>query len=105
VPFFEDINIDYDPGTTTTVTLHNGSKLLLNKMAEDYNPTDKLRALSLLRETAARNEFATGILYVEPDKQDFIDLLGLVDEPLSTLDSSRVRPGKAALDEIMESFR
>src|SRR6188508_391478 len=59
VPFFEDITIDYDPGTTTTVTLHNGSKILLNKLAEDYNPTDKHRALSLLRETAARNEFAT----------------------------------------------
>jgi 2-oxoglutarate/2-oxoacid ferredoxin oxidoreductase subunit beta len=44
-------------------------------------------------------------LYVEPDKQDFIDLLGLVDEPLSTLDLSKTRPGKAALDEIMDSFR
>ena len=43
VPFFEDINIDYDPGTTTAVTLHNGSKLLLSKLAEDYNPTDKHR--------------------------------------------------------------
>jgi len=105
VPFFEDINIDYDPGTTTAVTLHNGSKILLNKLAADYNPTDKHRALSLLRETAARDEFATGILYVEPDKQDFIELLGLVDEPLASLDTSRVRPGKAALDEIMESFR
>ena len=83
VPFFEDINIDYDPGTTTAVTLHNGSKLLLTKLAEDYNPTDKHRALSLLHETAARDEFATGILYVEPDKQDFVELLGLVDEPLA----------------------
>jgi 2-oxoglutarate ferredoxin oxidoreductase subunit beta len=52
-----------------------------------------------------RNEFATGILYVEPDKPDFIDMLGLVDEPLAQLDESRTRPGKAALDEIMESFR
>jgi 2-oxoglutarate ferredoxin oxidoreductase subunit beta len=52
-----------------------------------------------------RNEFATGILYVEPDKPDFIDLLGLVDEPLAHLDESKTRPGKAALDEIMESFR
>jgi 2-oxoglutarate ferredoxin oxidoreductase subunit beta len=74
-------------------------------MAEDYHPTDKLRALSLLHETTQRGEYATGILYVEPDKQDFIDLLGIVDEPLAFLEQSRVRPGKAALDEIMESFR
>jgi 2-oxoglutarate ferredoxin oxidoreductase subunit beta len=105
VPAYEDITIDYDPGTSTVVTLHDGSKIVLTKMAEDYRPTDRLAALRLLNETAMRNEFATGILYVAPDKPHFIDLLGLVDEPLARLDQSRTRPGKAALDEIMESFR
>ena len=87
------------------MTLHNGSKLLLSKIAENYNPTDKVSALRLLRDTASRGEFATGLLYLEPDKQDFIELLGVVDEPLAMLDESRTRPSKAALDEIMESFR
>jgi 2-oxoglutarate ferredoxin oxidoreductase subunit beta len=105
VPFFEDINVEYDPGTTTAVTLHNGSKVLLTKLADDYQPTDRVTALRLLHETASRGEYATGILYVEPAKQDFIELLGMVDEPLAFLDESRTRPGKAALDEIMESFR
>ena len=105
VPYFDEITIDYDAGTTTAVTLHNGSKLLLTKIAEDYNPTDRLRAMNLLHETARRGEFATGVLYVEPDKQDFVELLGLVDEPLASLDASRTRPPRAALDEIMESFR
>ena len=105
VPFFEDITVDYDPGTTTAVTLHNGSKLLLTKLTETYEPTDKLRALEVLHETSRRGEFATGILYIEPDKQDFTELLGLVDEPLAFLPESRTRPGRAALDEIMESFR
>src|SRR5690349_19651449 len=31
VPSFEDISIDYDPGTTTAVTMHDGSKLYLKK--------------------------------------------------------------------------
>ncbi len=92
-------------GTTTAVTLHNGSKIMLTKVAEDYHPTDKMNALRLLHETARRGEYATGILYIEPDKQDFIDLLGIVDEPLASLTESQTRPGKAALDEIMESFR
>jgi 2-oxoglutarate ferredoxin oxidoreductase subunit beta len=105
VPVYEDITVEYDPGTSKTVTLFDGSKLVLTKMAEDYHPTDKLRALRLLHETSMRNEFATGILYVEPDKPDFVDMLGLVDEPLAALDQSRTRPGKAALEEIMESFR
>ena len=105
VPFFDDINVEYDPGTTTAVTLHNGSKLLLTKIAEDYNPTDKLQAVRVLHETALRGEFATGILYVEPDKQDYLEMLGVVDEPLAFLPDSKTRPGKAALAEIMESFR
>ena len=55
--------------------------------------------------TARRGEFATGVLYVEPDKEDFISLLGMVDEPLASLPLARVRPGKEALDEVMEALR
>jgi len=105
VPYFEDITVEYDPGTSTAVTLHNGSKIMLTKMAEDYQPTDKMSALRLLHETMSRGEYATGILYIEPDKQDFIDLLGITDEPLAMLPETKTRPGKAVLDEIMESFR
>jgi 2-oxoglutarate ferredoxin oxidoreductase subunit beta len=105
VPFFEDISIDYDPGTTREVTLHDGSKLLLKKVAEDYDPTDKLTAIRLIHETVRRGEFPTGILYIEPDKDDFVTLLDLADEPLNTLPLDRVRPSREALDEIMESLR
>jgi 2-oxoglutarate/2-oxoacid ferredoxin oxidoreductase subunit beta len=105
VPFFEDISIEYDPGTTKQVELHDGSKLYLKKVAEDYDPTDKLAATRLLHETSRRGEFATGVLYIEPDKDDFVTLLNLVDEPLATLPLARVRPGREALDEVMETLR
>ena len=105
IPYFEEVNVEYDPGATTEVMLHSGSRIRLTKMAEDYRPTDKMNALRLLHETMSRGEYATGILYIEPDKQDFIDLLGIVDEPLASLPETRTRPGKTALDEIMESFR
>ncbi|MBI3050608.1 MAG: 2-oxoacid:ferredoxin oxidoreductase subunit beta [Acidobacteria bacterium] len=105
VPFFEQVTAEYDPGATIAVTLHNGSKIVLRKMAEDYQPTDKMSALRLLHETMSRGEYATGILYIEPDKQDFIDLLGITDEPLATLPEAKTRPGKAVLDEIMDTFQ
>jgi 2-oxoglutarate/2-oxoacid ferredoxin oxidoreductase subunit beta len=105
VPFFEDISVEYEPGTTTTVRMHDGSTLYLKKVAEDYDPADKMAALRLIHESARRGEFATGILYIEPDKDDFLTLLDLVDEPLATLPLERVRPGKEALDEIMDSLR
>ncbi|MGF7473545.1 hypothetical protein WFJ45_22420, partial [Salmonella enterica subsp. enterica serovar Minnesota] len=72
VPYFDDITVEYDPGTTTAVSLHDGSKLYLKKVAEDYDPTDRLAAMRMLHETARRGEFATGVLYVEPDKEDFV---------------------------------
>jgi 2-oxoglutarate/2-oxoacid ferredoxin oxidoreductase subunit beta len=105
VPYFEDISIEYDPGTTTQVTLHDGSKLYLKKIADNYDPTDKLAAMSLLHETSRRGEFATGVLYVEPDKDDFVTLLNLVDEPLSRLPLDKVRPGPEVLEQLMESLR
>jgi len=105
VPFFEDITVEYDPGTTTEVRMHDGSRLLLKKLGTDYNPTDRMQALHVLHDTLRRGEFATGVIYVEPDKDDFITQLNLVDTPLAALPMERTRPGKAVLDEVMESLR
>ncbi len=105
VPYFEDIAVEYEPGTTAEVRMHDGSTLYLKKVAEDYDATDKLNAIRVIHETARRGEFATGVLYIEPDKDDFVTLLNLVDEPLATLPLERVRPGRQALEEIMESLR
>ena len=105
VPYFEEIDIDYEPGSTQVVKMHDGSQLLLKKLEADYDPTDRLEALRVLHETSRRDEFATGVIYVEPDKIDFIELLNLVEEPLATLPLERVRPAKAAFDEIMEGYR
>jgi 2-oxoglutarate ferredoxin oxidoreductase subunit beta len=105
IPYFEDIAVDYEPGTTREVPLHDGSRLLLKKLDADYDPTDKLQALRVLHETAARGEYATGLLYVEPVKRDFCSLLNLVDEPLSQLPLDRIRPPRAALEEMMDRQR
>ncbi len=105
VPFFEDISVDYQPGSMQEVTIHDGSKLFLKKLEEAYDATDKINALKRLHETARRGEFATGLIYIEPDRDDFLTQLNVVDEPLATLPLSRVRPGPEALEEIMEGLR
>jgi 2-oxoglutarate ferredoxin oxidoreductase subunit beta len=105
VPFFDDITVEYDPGTTTEVKMHDGSRLLLKKLEEHYDPTDRMRALQTLHETLRRGEFATGVIYVEPDKDDFLTALNLSDEPLALLPASVTRPPQSVLDEVMESLR
>ncbi len=105
VPFFEDITIDYEPGTTKEVEMHDGSRLLLHKLPQDYDPSNPLDALRLLGESRKRGELLTGIFYVNPASKDFIELLNIIDEPLNTLPSERVRPGRQVLDELMEELK
>ena len=85
--------------------MHDGSKLYLKKLETDYDPMDKMQAMRVLDETRNRGEFATGLIYVEPKKADFIDVLNMVDEPLATLPEARVRPSKSVLSQLMEAAR
>src|SRR6516164_8092941 len=105
VPFFEDISVDYDPGTSIDITLHDGSHMLLKKLSAGYNPANKVEALRVLTEAHDKGEVVTGLFYVNTERESFIDLLNLVEEPLATLPEWRVRPPKSALDEVMEELR
>ncbi|MCJ7502201.1 MAG: 2-oxoacid:ferredoxin oxidoreductase subunit beta [Acidobacteriia bacterium] len=105
VPFFQDISVDYEPGTATEITLHDGSRLLLKKLAAEHDPTQKVEALRVLTEAHDKGEIVTGLFYVDTKSKDFLELLNLVDEPLATLPESRVRPPQQVLDEVMEELR
>src|SRR5256712_6766615 len=105
VPVFEEINVDYDPGTTVEVTMHDGSRLRLRKLEEDYDPTDKISAIKRLMESHRDNEVLTGILYVNTQAPSFIDMLNMTEAPLATLPESVVRPGREVLDQVMEELR
>jgi 2-oxoglutarate ferredoxin oxidoreductase subunit beta len=104
VPRFENINVEYDPGTTASVRMHDGSYLRLRKLDRDYDATDRVNALKVLAETP-ETETLTGVLYVNPQAPTFIDMLNLVDEPLGQLPEEMLRPPKRVLDEVMEELR
>jgi 2-oxoglutarate/2-oxoacid ferredoxin oxidoreductase subunit beta len=105
VAAFEEINVDYDPGATVQVTMHDGSRLQLHKIEEDYDPTDRIRAITRLHEARQNNEVLTGVFYVNPTAPTFIDVLNLTEEPLTTLPESVVRPGREVLAEVMAELR
>jgi 2-oxoglutarate/2-oxoacid ferredoxin oxidoreductase subunit beta len=105
VPSFEDISIDYDPGSTYDVKMHDGSHLRLRKLHEDYDPTSRIDAVTTLMEAHQKGEVLTGVFYVDTTKPSFSELLNLVDEPLATLPESRVRPSRQILEEIMQRHR
>jgi 2-oxoglutarate ferredoxin oxidoreductase subunit beta len=105
VPFFEEIQVDIAEGETKDVPMHDGSLLRLKKLGRDYDPTDKFGAIKMIHETQAQNIVATGILYVNTEAENFLQILNLTDEPLATLDQSRIRPSREALETVMEELR
>src|SRR5512143_1843316 len=48
IPSYEDISAEYDPATTTAVTLHAGSRLRLRKLEEHYDPSSRVKAVARL---------------------------------------------------------
>lgn len=105
IPVFENIDVEYDPGTTMEVSMHDGSRLRLRKLEEDYDPTDKIRAITRLNEAKEKGEMLTGVLYVNTQAPTFLDMLNITDEPLASLSSSVVRPGPDVLEQVMEELR
>jgi 2-oxoglutarate ferredoxin oxidoreductase subunit beta len=105
VPAFEDITVEYQEGTVTEVTMHDGSRLRLRKLEESYDPTNKIRAIYRLHEAHEKGEILTGIFYVNTQAPSFLDLLNMTTSPLATLPESVVRPGKEVLDQVMEELR
>src|SRR6266849_2390453 len=105
VPHFEEIDVEYDPGTTVSVTMHDGSSLRLRKLEEDYDPTDRIAAMKRLSEAHDKGEVLTGVFYVNTKSPSFLDMLNMVDEPLATLPESLTRPGRDVLEAAMEELR
>src|SRR6266516_3269133 len=102
VPAFEEIDVEYDAGTTVEVTMHDGSRLRLRKLEEDYDPTDKVQSITRLNQAKEKDEMLTGVLYVNTTAPTFLDMLNTADEPLATLPASVVRPGREVLEQVME---
>jgi len=105
VPHFEDIAVDYDPGSTLEVTMHDGSRLRLRKLEETYDPTNRIDAIHRLLEAHEKQEVLTGVFYVNPKAPSFLEMLNMTDQPLATLPESAVRPGREVLEQCMEELR
>jgi 2-oxoglutarate ferredoxin oxidoreductase subunit beta len=105
VPHFEEIDVEYDPGTTIEVTMHDGSRLRLRKLEEGYDPTHRIDAIHRLLEAHEKQEVLTGVFYLDPKASSFLDLLNMTDQPLATLPESVTRPSREVLEQCMEELR
>jgi 2-oxoglutarate/2-oxoacid ferredoxin oxidoreductase subunit beta len=105
VPHFEDIDVEIAEGEMREVEMHDGSRLRIRKLEREYDPTNKISALTVLGEAQEKGEVLTGVLYVNTAKPNFLQLLNMTDERLATLPESVTRPPRSVLDQVMEELR
>src|SRR5512141_2798684 len=99
------IHADYEPGAVRNVMLHDGSWVRLRKIAEDYNPTDRDRSYTFIRERQMAGEVATGLLYISTDSVEMQDQLETVATPLTQLAYEDLCPGSDELEKLQRRFR
>ena len=105
VPPAKEIKTDYDEGSSMSIELHDGSKIILRKVDPNYDPTSRAAAFKYLREHFNAGEIITGLLYINESRQEMNDLMGNVDTPLAHLPLDTLRPGKGELKKILSGYR
>ena len=101
----DPIAADYAPGSVQDVRLHDGTTIRLRKLHADYDPTDRVAAITYLHHRHAAGEVVTGLLYAHADSADLHDAQNTVAAPLNTLGDAELVPGSAALAALNAALR
>ncbi|MDJ0812657.1 MAG: 2-oxoacid:ferredoxin oxidoreductase subunit beta [Woeseiaceae bacterium] len=101
----EEIKTQYDKGAAMPVELHDGSKIILRKIDDEYDPTSRAAAFKYLRERFNAGEIITGLLYIDDSRKEMHDLMGNIDTPLAQYPLEKLHPGKAELKKILARYR
>jgi 2-oxoglutarate ferredoxin oxidoreductase subunit beta len=104
---YEPVAIEQDPGTTKVVDMPDGSHLVIHKLAEDHDPTDRARALDILaRDRGDHGRVFTGLIYYDPKSNVPLDeIQRLPDKPLAQFGAEELRPGKAEFEKLLAAYR
>lgn len=105
VPIHEEIVATYPEGTEIALKMHQGEDILLHKLAQNWNPEDRLSAANALLKARAKGEILTGLIYMEQDANELHDILNTCDTPLNELRESTLCPGNIVLEGINAGFR
>lgn len=105
IPLKEEITAEYNEGSETIVTMHDGSHLKLQKISEEWDPLDRISAASALQKARANNEILTGLLYINSSYHNLHDTLETSKKPLNSMTEADLCPGADKLNSINLSLR
>ncbi len=103
IPAREEITVEYAEGTAVDVRMHDGSVIRLRKLDNGYDPTDRYAAMRLLEEAHQKQEFITGLIYVNEARPALPELEHLPETPLAHLPEEKLRPSREALARVLAS--
>jgi 2-oxoglutarate/2-oxoacid ferredoxin oxidoreductase subunit beta len=105
VPLEREITATYGPGEALPVVMHDGSRIVLRKCEDGYDPTNRSAAQVYIQERMKEGEYLTGLLFVEPPQNEFHILNGTPDAALNSIPYEKLSPGAAGLDKILSRYR
>ncbi|HYL87558.1 MAG TPA: 2-oxoacid:ferredoxin oxidoreductase subunit beta [Burkholderiales bacterium] len=105
-PTREALGADYAEGDVIEVPAGaEGSIIRLRKLSGDYDPTDKVNAITHIARAAQKGEVLTGLLYLSPDSEDLHAHLNTHPTAFNKLGEKDLCPGSAMLDKINAGLR
>jgi 2-oxoglutarate ferredoxin oxidoreductase subunit beta len=105
IPPAAEIKAQYDEGAAMPIELHDGSRIVLRKLSDEYNAANRGAAIDYIRTHQRKGEVVTGLLYIDSGGPDMHGINNTVARPLNELDFGVLCPGKKSLSDLMESYR
>lgn len=105
VPEMKEITASYEKGSSKEVRMHDGSFIQLHKLAEGWDPLDRISAMNAVQNARAKNEILTGLLYMNSNSVDLHELIQTSDRALNSLGKEDLCPGSEALKDINADLR
>jgi 2-oxoglutarate/2-oxoacid ferredoxin oxidoreductase subunit beta len=105
VPISKEIKAEYEEGSSKSIKMHDGSALNLHKLANNWNPEDRMSAISAMQSAKMRDEILTGLIYINPESTGLHDLINTSNAPLNGLKEEVLCPGIEALADINQDLR
>jgi 2-oxoglutarate ferredoxin oxidoreductase subunit beta len=87
------------------VPQHDGSIIKLRKLDAEYDPSDKINAVSHIARAAEKGEVLTGLLYLAADAVDLHAHLNTYEAPFNRLGEKELCPGAGMLEKINAAMR
>ena len=111
VPPEREITAEYGAGESLAVTMHDGSRIMLRKLDEAYEPTDRGAAQARVQERLKYGGVPDGAALRRcrrgrgGGRREFHQINGTPEEPLNSLPYEVLSPGSKGLAKILARYR